>query len=135
MDIYVKNTGRGFIPAYDSDYEAKQNLKVGEIYRATIKRPRNLQFHKKYFALLNLAHTNTSLNMPFESYRRFVQIKAGYFNAYKTQKGIFYDSKSISFGSMSQDEFETLYSRVLDVVMSDLGSTKEEIEENLVNFM
>ena len=73
--------------------------------------------------------------MPFEAYRKYILIKAGYFNAYKTDKGLFYDAVSISFSSMSQDEFEEVYSRVLDKIIADIGATKEDIEQQLIDFM
>jgi hypothetical protein len=36
---------------------------------------------------------------------------------------------------MEQDEFENVYSRVLDKIIEDIGLTKPEIEKQLINFM
>ena len=62
-------------------------------------------------------------------------MKVGYFKAYDTPKGVFYDAESISFANMSQDKFEEVYSRVLDKIIADLGCSTEEIERQLINFM
>ena len=135
MKLYVKNTLQGLIPLYDSDFTEKRKLKLNKEYEVEIKHPRNIGHHRKFFALLNLAHSNTSLEMPFETYRKYVIMKAGYFKVYHTPKGEFYDAESISFANMPQDVFEELYSRVLDVVINDLGCTEQEIMDNLINFM
>ena len=135
MKIYARNTNMGLVPLYPADFDEKRKLKIGQDYEVEIKNPRNVGFHRKFFALLNVGHENTSLNMPFETYRKYVIMKAGFFNTYDTPKGVFYDAQSISFASMPQDQFEDLYSRVLDVIIQDLGSTTEEIEKQVLAFM
>lgn len=135
MKIYLRNTLHGLIPLYPNDMDEKRKLKIGHDYECEIKNPRNLAFHRRFFALLNLGHENTSLDMPFETYRKYMTVKAGFFKAYQTPKGLFYDPESISFANMDQEQFEDVYSRVLDKIIEDIGATKEEIETALINFM
>ena len=135
MKIFLRNTLHGLIPLYPSDYNEKRKLKLGQDYECDVRNPRNVGFHRKFFALLNVGHENTQLNMPFDTYRKYMIIKAGYFDAYETPKGLFYDARSISFASMEEDEFEELYSRVLDKIIGDIGLTSQEIENQLINFM
>jgi hypothetical protein len=135
MKLFLKNTISGLIPLYPADFDEKRKLKLGEDYEADIRAPRNLGFHKKFFALLNIGHENTKLDMPFETYRKYMTVKAGFFTAYQTPKGIFYDPDSISFASMEQNEFEEVYSRVLDKIIEDIGLTRPEIEKQLIDFM
>jgi hypothetical protein len=135
MKILLKNTLTGLVPLYGSDHDGRKRLKVGETYEAEIKRPRNVDFHRKFFALLNLGHSNTELDMPFEAYRKYMTMKAGFFNSYHTPKGTFFEPQSIAFGSMDEDTFADVYSRVLDKVIEDIGATKEDIEQELINFM
>lgn len=52
MKLYLLNTREGLKPMYDEDYDEKKKLKIGEVYEAEIRQPRNLRFHRKYFALL-----------------------------------------------------------------------------------
>jgi len=134
MEIYLKNTLHGLIPMYPSDYDEKKKLKIGETYKAVITRPRNYEFHKKFFALVNLGYENTSLEMPFDVYRKYLIQKAGFFKTYATPKGTYFEAESISFASMDKEAFEDLYSRVIDVVIKDIGSTTEEIEMQLTEF-
>lgn len=84
MKIKLLNTPSGLKPMYDEDYEEKKKLKIGEVYEATIKRPRNLSFHKKYFALINLAweYQNERAVEHFkhniELFRKTIEVAAGW---------------------------------------------------------
>ena len=135
MKLLLRNTLHGLIPLYPSDMDEKRKLKLGQDYECEITNPRNVGFHRKFFALVNIGHENTSLNMPFETYRKYMIMKAGYFNIYQTPKGVYYEPESISFASMSQDRFEEVYSRVLDKIIEDIGATREDIENQLINFV
>ena len=138
MKIFVKNTLSGLIPLYDSDFEEKKKLKLNETYSVEITRPRNVLFHRKYFALLNLAFENQDLFITFENLRKEVIKYAGYYEEYKTLKGeIEFRAKSIKFSKMNADEFEKLYSASMTVILKYIlkESTKEEIEQEIVNFM
>jgi len=135
MKFFAINTINGLVPLYPADQDEKRKLKLGQDYEVEVKMPRNVGFHRKFYAMINVGHQNTSLDMPFDTYRKYVISKAGYFKAYQTPKGVFYEADSISFASMAQDVFEELYSRVIDVIIKDIGATSEEIERSLVDFM
>lgn len=135
MKLICRNTLSGLIPLYPSDQDEKKKLRIGQDYECEIKNPRNYEFHKKFFALINLGHHNTSMELPFDVYRKIMIMRAGYFTSYNTGKGIHYEAESISFGSKTQDEFQEIYSRVLDEIIKDIGATSEEIEKELINFM
>lgn len=135
MKLLLTNTLHGLVPLYGSDFDEKRKLRLGEIYEADIKHPRNYEFLKKFMALINVGVQNSSLDMPFETYRKYMTIKAGYYNAYQTPKGLFYEAHSISFASMTEGEFQELYSRVLDKIIEDIGCTSEEIEKALIGFL
>jgi len=135
MKLWLHNTIAGLLPLYPSDQDEKRKLKVGQDYEADLRLPRNIQFHKKAFALFNIGHQNTSLELPFDVYRKIMTMRAGYFKAYQTGKGIYYEADSLAFGSMDQATFEDVYSRVLDEIIKDIGSTREDVEQQLINFM
>ncbi len=73
--------------------------------------------------------------MPFETYRRWVTMRAGFYKVYHTKKGELYEAESISFASMDEQTFEEVYSRVLNVIIKDLDSSQELIEGMLTDFM
>lgn len=55
MKLLLLNTAQGLKPCYDEDFEERKKLKIGQEYMADVKVPRNLEFHKKYFALIKCA--------------------------------------------------------------------------------
>lgn len=144
MRLFCKNTAGGLIPMYDSDYEEKRKLKVGKEYQVEIKEARNLKFHRKYFALINCAweYQNEQIRAFFheskEVFRKTVEVQAGWCEkVYNLSLRSWTEvPKSISFGSMSADEFNDLYERVKDVLWSVFlkNVSKEEFENNLINF-
>jgi hypothetical protein len=134
MKLMVRNTLSGLVPLYPSDFEEKRKLKLNEDYEVEIKRPRNVLFHRKFFAMLKVGHENTQLEMPFDTYRRYVTMKAGFFKTYYTPKGVLYEAESIAFGNMDETTFEDVYSRVLNVVIKDIGVTAEDVEHEILNY-
>lgn len=135
MKLLLRNTEHGLVPEYASDLEEKKKLKLGELYTAEIRRERNYQFLKKFMALCKLGCENSkNVDMPHDTYRKYVTMKAGYFKTYKTPKGILVEPESISFANMDEDKFGEVYNKVLSVVIEDTQATKEDIEHELINF-
>ena len=136
MILYLLNTASGLKPLYDDDFEEKKKLKIGESYRATIVHPRNIQFHKKAMVLFKIGCDNSkTVDMPFDSYRKYATIKAGFANVYKTPKGVFVEAQSLSFDSMDEAKFQDVYSRVLDFVIKDTQADEKLFMEQLINFI
>ncbi len=135
MKIICRNTISGLVPLFPSDYDEKRKLKLGTDYEVEIKLPRNYQFHKKLFSLFNVGCQNSQMELPFDIYRKIMTVRAGFFTPYQTDKGVYYEPDSLSFASKNEAEIEEVYSRVLDVIIKDIGSTSEEIEKMLIEFM
>ena len=136
MDLYlVKTTEGSFIPAYNSDRDTANKIKPGRVVECKITKKRNYLFLKKFMALIRLGHHNTDLDMPFTPYRHYITMKAGFYDTYDTGKGTMFEAKSIAFGKMTEDEFEEVYSRVLDVILESVDSTSRDVEAELLEFM
>lgn len=95
MEIYLKKTLSGLKPLYDSDADQLAKIKIGEDVLATIKRPRNLRFHKKFFALLNLGFQNQDRYADFETFRFVMIMKSGFYIEIDTGKGSVFMPRSI----------------------------------------
>ena len=135
MKMLCQNTLTGLVPLYGSDMDAKRRLRLGEEYEVTIKRPRNYRFHKLFFALLNIGWENSKADMPFDVYRKWVTMRAGFYKVYHTGKGELYEADSISFGNMNEDAFHEVYNRVLDVIIKDLDITAEDVQSAISSFL
>jgi hypothetical protein len=143
MKLYLRNTETGLIPLYDSDLYERKKLKIGEDYEVEIHKARNIQFHKKYFALikcawLNLPEQYDELYPHPDNFRKAVQIMAGFYDTYYLLDGTqIIDTKSIAFDSMDEIEFKEVYSKVLDVIIKNILplNTEQEIEQEIFNFL
>ena len=75
-----------------------------------------------------------------ERFRKDVIILAGYFDAtYRLDGDVRIEAKSISFASMSEDEFEKLYSATIDVILKHVctqfdGKMLDEVVEQALAF-
>ena len=134
MEVYLKKTMSGYVPMYDSDYEACKKHKIGAEVKAKLTVPRNLQFHKKFFALIDLCYKNQDEYESSDVLRKILTMKAGFYEEVKTDQGVLFWPLSISFASMDNVEFDDLYSKVVDQVIKMIGVTSEEIERELINF-
>ena len=124
----------GLVPA-DEMNEEKIHKLPADYYSMTIKRYRNYPFHKKFFALIKIGHENSKYDMPFNVYRKYCIMKAGFFKVYSTKKGQLVEADSISFEKCSQEKFEHIFTAVFNFICEDLGSTRYEIEKELKKFM
>lgn len=143
MKLHLLNTLQGLKPMYDQDFDEKKKLKIGECYVAEIKLIRNLEFHRKYFALLNCAWEFQNEKVQdhfktFEGFRKTVQIAAGHSTTYYSikRKEWVEESRSIDFSSMDNAAFQDLYERVktvlFDVFLKHIS--EQEFMRALSNF-
>lgn len=133
----IKQLNGDFRPATDKDKKLCNKVKVGSPISGNFTKPRNYEFHKKYFALLNLAFEYSDINN-FEFFRKEIIKRAGYYESYINFKGIeVFEAKSISFAKMDNLEFEILFKKTIDVILKYVlkNNTEEEILENLINFI
>lgn len=138
MKFFAKKTLTGLIPVYNSDYETLKEckLKIGDVYEIEVKKKRNYEFHKKYFALINLCFENQELFETIEELRYYLTMKSGYYRKVETPKGEMYLPKSISFSNMDEIEFDKLYQKTITEVMTLLGvDDKTDLLNELINFM
>lgn len=126
--VLLKAPNGALVPADQQATDYIASLKTGAAVRAEVKRMRNYQFHKKVFALLNLAfdawepteatYKGEVIAKSFNQFRNDITVLAGYYETTVTLKGeVRLVAKSMSFASMEQDEFEKLYSSLINVVL------------------
>lgn len=54
-DVYLVRRGDGLFPVNPSDLDAVRKLPMGKPCKASVVQPRNLAFHRRAFALMNMA--------------------------------------------------------------------------------
>lgn len=145
-DIYLIKTPTGaLVPADAQSAEYLQKQKIGQGFKASFTRARNIKFHRKFFALLHYAfdawepvektYKGKPIAKNFDQFRADITILAGYRETVVRIDGtVRINPKSISFSSMDEDEFAELYSAVIDVLLRRIfiDQTRDDVE-NVVN--
>ena len=134
MKIALIKHFNGLKAAYNSDLENLKKLKEGVIYEVNIKKPRNLMFHRKFFALINLVFENQETFDNSEDLRYYLIMKAGFYKKVKTPTGEMFIPKSLKFDKMDNVEFEEVYNGVIKVIEKELLITKQDILENIQEY-
>jgi hypothetical protein len=125
MEIILEKVNGVLRPINDCERKKLDAVKAGVGVRVKLTRVRNYQFLKKYFALLNLAYDywtpdegNQVAVKNFERFRKDIIILAGFYESYVRVDGSTrIEPKSISFGSMNEDEFAELYTKTIDAII------------------
>lgn len=152
MNLFAKRE-RSLIPVNDEAETALSKVGQGEIVRVPkFTRPRNLSFHRKWFALAKLAFDfwePAELDDPkgltpeknFDRFRKDLTILAGFYEAsYRIDGSVRVEAKSIAFAKMDEDEFEKLYSATIDTARKHIlknftdEDVRNSVDEMLLEF-
>lgn len=129
MELILEKQPGGLLKAAnDSEIEKILRMPTGTGIRAEIKQIRNYPFHKKFFAMLNVGFEafeppgKTYKGLPaqknFDRFRKDCIIAAGFYDVVSNINGdVRAEAKSISFGSMEEDEFNKVYNAVCNVLL------------------
>lgn len=143
-DIFLRRTLSGFAPDTDDDQEAVKRFRLNEVVRADVVKPRNIRFHRKWFALVKVGYqlweefcprhqyNGTEVLPEFERFRKDVTILAGYAKPVINVKGeLRLEAESISFASMDDERFEKLYSATINVLLNKILAGRGITEDRL----
>src|SRR3990172_601303 len=127
MKVLLKRTHDSLCAADEDAARYIGRLKFDETVMVEVRRPRNILFHRKFFALLNVgfdawepnqSYKGEKVKKNFERFRQDVTILAGYYDAVPTISGnVRLMARSIAFGNMEEDEFEKLYNAAINVLL------------------
>lgn len=130
MDLVLRKMPGYFLaPADEKTVENLQKLKVGQIIHGQFKRLRNPKFHQKFMALVRFLFDQwapgefqdpcwkgVAPEKSFERFRKDLIILAGHYDAsYRLDGSVRIEAKSVSFSNMDEEEFENLYSNIINV--------------------
>jgi len=133
MLLNLKKTPQGFIPCDEATTKAFNKVKDGYDIFAEYKPRRNMKFHKKYFALLNAVVIHQDHYKTVDNLHEAIKFKAGYYETIiPLEREAFLKTKSISFHSMNNQEFEEFYSVALDECIKLVS---EESVNEIIKFL
>lgn len=144
--VLAKAAGGALIPLDQQAIDFLAKLKLGAGVTVEIKRHRNPAFHRKFFALLNIAfdawepvaatYKGETVGKNFDQFRNDIVVLAGHYEMAVNLRGeTRLTAKSISFASMGQDEFEDLYSATVNVILARIltNYTRDDIDNVVAN--
>lgn len=130
-------------PADEPALEFARKCKPGELVMVEARRPRNIQHHRKLWALLQLVVENTERYPDADTLLDALKIATGHCKIYPSADGktSYVKPLSISFESMDQDSFSQFYERCLDLIAAkiipgiDSAALRQEVESFLAPSM
>lgn len=139
----IKHHGGALVPASEIDAESMTKIKTGGQYEIQINRTRNPKFHRKVFAFFNFCfehwhggNENLTHKSQFDVFRSHLTVLAGYYDQFSDIHGnVRVEAKSISYGSMSQDDFENFYVALTNAAMKHIfHGCGDEMYDRLISF-
>jgi hypothetical protein len=122
-----RRKGNALIPADIHAEEMFATIKDGKDVLLRVFKPRNVEHHRKLFAILNCVVENSETYRDVEELLTIVKIATGLTTAVKGMDGQIYRiPKSISFASMPQDTFERFFKRAT-YALSQLSGIPESV--------
>jgi len=153
MRVNLRKMDSVLIPDDEDTSDWISKMKYGQVVSADFKKPRNYDFHKKYFALIKFAYENwqpSEATMPkwegvvptksFDRFRKDLIILTGRSYAVWRVDGSFrIEADSISFARMTEEEFNKLYKDTVDKILEKIltNYSRQDIEdviEKLISF-
>jgi hypothetical protein len=148
-EIHLQKNFGVLAPADEQAEEIIKGMKHGQVMRVKFTLPRNYKFLKKYFALLKVGYDNwtpgkinSKYGVPEKDFGRFradVIILAGYYTTTVRLDGsVRIEPKSTAFANMTEEEFSTLYSKTIDVLLKHVygnGMTPEELNQIVERYL
>lgn len=119
MKIFVAKNLTSLVPVDDIGREALKRFKQGEIITVDLKKPRNPQFHRKFFAMLKIIFENQEYFSSLESLRHVCLIEIGECELIRMKGGKeYYKPHSMNFASMDELAFGLLYDKAVQWVIT-----------------
>lgn len=147
---YFYKSHAGLSPSGEEAAELLQKLRSGETVLVEVRRPRNVQYHRKFFAMLGFAYVHwepepveykgVKVGKNLDVFRSWCIARAGYYDLSITPDGkVRAEPKSMAFANMDQLQFEKLFNDVANVVLkyvltSYKKSDLDDVVDRLVRF-
>ena len=135
MEVHLVKQFDNTFKVVDEDYDNIKKIKPLKVVKCNITQPRNVKFHRKFFALINLVYNNQEHYNNLDHLRKDLTIASGYYEQRTGLNGLLItEAKSISFTKMTEIEFSELYTKFLNTIETyfkfDKQSVKDEIDKN-----
>lgn len=117
--MLFQRTFEGFRPADQEASDWHYKTKTAALVELKGNRPRNPQHHRKFFALMNIVVDNSDDYDTIEQFRFVLMatLQRGKWIEIPHATRAMFIPESISFKSMSQDDFDRLYNDAINAIL------------------
>ena len=136
--VFLRRTLRGFEPASDASAEALRKIKLGDVVRADVRRPRNVKMHNRYWALVAFIWQNQSHFATMEDLHEAIKFRVGLVEPLRLPDGTeIQRAGSINFAAMDQTRFEAFWDKVCEYICRDVlpGVSRADLERELMQLV
>lgn len=146
----MKVSGGALVPVDQRGIDYIGKLKLGAGVKVKATKHNNVRFHRKMFALLDLAfdawesppleYKGVAIAKNLDQFRDDITILAGFYEtAVRLDGSIRFTAKSWSFEKMDDEEKERLYNSIINVVLTRIltnytRDNLDEVVEQLLRF-
>ena len=138
-DVLLIRTPFGFKPADDLAADALKRFKQKEVVKCKLTKPRNVGFHRRFFALMNVAFENQDKYLDLDTFLTVIKYMTGHCDWLDETnphgKAIKIPiPKSISFAKMDETEFREFYGKAFNVIVTRIlgGVDEKELERAVI---
>ena len=131
---------KALYPIDDTGEDVIRRIGQGEVVAVEVKKPRNVRFHRKFFAMLQLVLENQSHYKSLDDLLDVCKLQTGHFRTVQTKQGKVLLPSSISFAAMDDTEFGVFYDKACQWVMDEVipglkrADLDSEVEAQLMAF-
>lgn len=127
----------GLAATDDASEAALRSIKLGECLEVKLKRPRNLQQHRLFWALMQKVYENQEHYTSPEQVCTAFKFATGHVESIKTARGVIQVPKSISFAKMDQIAFGAFFKKAVDFCVQEVipGLKSEDLEREVMEMV
>lgn len=135
-----KMIGGRLEPIDDAGKDTLAKIGIGTVVSVEVKRPRNVHFHRKFFAMLNLILQNQEHYQSTDDLLDVCKLRIGHVRVIQTKNGEVRLPKSISFAAMDEAAFSEFYDRAVNWMIAEVipglarADLDHEVAEQLMAF-
>ena len=123
----------GLRPTDEAGESVLRKVGLGEVVAVDVKRPRNVRFHRKLFAMLHVILANQDHYKSLDDMLDVCKLRTGHCKTLQTRQGEVRIPKSISFAAMDDVEFGDFYDRACAWVVQEVipGLERKHLDEEV----
>lgn len=133
MEILLQKRMGALVPADEAAEDALRGVALNSVIKAKISVPRNIFFHRKFFAMLNIVMKNQDRYPTLDVLLSVCKLATGHAEVIRTKHGDVAIPRSISFAKMDELEFSSFYDRAVQWVLREVipGLQRKELDREV----